>query len=213
LKPNLKLFKELVNVSDLKTLKSLNRIILKQIDLLSTDKNKVNIPVLEVNPIFDTSKPREFVYHILHDEWTSTFSKYSNNTKNHYVYIHVDPNKVAINFRYNKHNLKIKKPYYVGMGTGNRVYSFKRSVSHTKTLNSFIKKGYNKKEFMIIFKYGLTEQEARILESKLILIFGVMTAVINPNKNKKKSPSGNAPCLYNNQYEPVPSKYDIFTFI
>ena len=97
-------------------------------------------------------------------------------TPNYYVYVHCEPNKIAIG----KDGVTSWAatlgldliPFYVGKGIGNRAYDLNRNETHRK-FRQRLKEFGNDVQVRII-KDGLTELEALCLESKLIDIFGLI---------------------------------------
>lgn len=155
-------------------------------------------------------KPKEAMFALINEDWSHLFERFDNAKKEHYVYVHFDPKAPVITYRFNSgFNVDMKDPFYVGCGTGNRSQSANRSVMHTKRIQGLMAGGYSKDEFITLFESGLTEREARELESKLILFFGVKSAIpAKAVKTGTKALSGKPHCLYNSQYEPMPKKYE-----
>lgn len=94
----------------------------------------------------------------------------------YYVYAHCDP---TANIAIGKSGITTfaatlgmsKIPFYIGKGTGSRAYDLNRNESHRKIRQRLQK--FNMDIDVSIFKTGLTEIEALMLESKLIDIFGL----------------------------------------
>ena len=98
-------------------------------------------------------------------------------SKNYYVYLHLDPtNPIENNTRKPKHLFYAAigckyLPFYVGKGSNNRAYDLNRNELHRK-IRQRIRKSNNDVEVFIL-KDNLTELEALCLESKLIDIMGL----------------------------------------
>ena len=206
--PNIKLFKQLVNSTDYGTLIKLRRVIEKRLRSFK-DNDIIDIKKISHGALSGDSGKKSFEY-IMNDDWDYLFSKYSglDDEPSYYVYFHLDPSKSAVfSYKYNDGSkIKFKYPIYVGKGQGDRLYNFRRSNLHTAQLRSFGEKGFHKKQIAIKVFSGLTEMEALILESKLILFFGC----IGSSLRNHKSFCGRLPLLYNQQYEPYPIEYDRF---
>jgi hypothetical protein len=101
---------------------------------------------------------------------------YSDEEK-YYVYAHCDPqHKIAIG----KHGVTTFaatlglnfRPFYIGMGQGDRAFVLDRNETHRKYRQKLQKK--NLEASVSIIKDGLTKSEALAFESKLIDIFGLI---------------------------------------
>ncbi len=207
--PDISLFKSFVINADLFLLKKLRSVINSEI----TKKTPDSIRLVRSEPLDLNGKltPKNSLSTLINDDWGELFSEYSNSGSNHDVYIHIDPNSNNIKYNYSEFNIDINIPYYVGVGQGERIYSLKRSVMHLNKLNGLLDNGLTKKEIMIFFEKGMSELKARELESKLILFFGIKTAIISKSK-KIKALSGHAPSLFNNRYESFPKKYHKYAY-
>jgi len=166
-----------------------------------------------INGDFDCkelSSPKKAFATILSESWDYLFSEHDNTVRDKCVYIHHVPEQLRsnnINYKYpNNIIFEIPRPFYIGKGDKKRVNNFNsRSRFHQKRLNKLLKQGYKKEELVLILKDGLTDREARELESKLILFFGCNTG------DKYKCLYSGSGILMNLTYEPFPEKYKKFT--
>ena len=78
----------------------------------------------------------------------------------YYVYLYVDP--------------RTQRPFYVGKGQGNRIYSHLSDGDDTEKVNRIAElRKLGLEPVLEILKYGLTEREAFLVESAAIELFGV----------------------------------------
>lgn len=113
---------------------------------------------------------------IIESDLSSVYGESSGKAE-YYVYVHCDPTKM-LNVRGDLRHLfmasrfKLKNvPFYVGKGVGSRCFDLNRNDGHRKIRTHLIKQ---KKEVEVVkVAYGLSEQEALSLESKLIDIMGI----------------------------------------
>jgi hypothetical protein len=91
---------------------------------------------------------------------TSKFSRKAIEALGYYVYIYLDPRN--------------GRPFYIGKGKGNRVFSHLADESEsekTRVIRELKKRGLEPQ--IEILKYGLSEQEAHLVESTAIDLIGV----------------------------------------
>lgn len=198
----LALFKKLVASADMQTLRYMNKVISRRLN------SEVNYVKSEVSggpkPKPRITSPKVAFGMLLDSDWSNLFSTYDDICIDYYVYVHIDPRSNTLKLRYSNKLYAFKKPFYVGMGKGERVFNKSRSVMHTKTINDLTDLGYAESDFMLIFTDGMTEAAAREMEAKLILFFGIKTAFgISNNSANKKTLSGQRPSLFNHRYEPI----------
>jgi hypothetical protein len=136
---------------------------------------------------------------LVSDDWSDLFIRHDNKMAECYVYFHVDPSAHIIHMD----GLSFHKPFYVGMGKGNRAWTLNRSVAHREMVAKAESEGFTRRHMVSIFAKDLTEAQARELESKLILFFGLRVL-----SKKGCALSRMKRCLVNAQYEPIPKIYD-----
>lgn len=105
------------------------------------------------------------------------YTNTNSDVEKYYVYAHCDPlHKIAIG----KHGITSFaatlglefRPFYIGMGQGDRAFILDRNETHRKYRQKLQKKNLDAK--VTIIKDGLTKNEALALESKLIDVFGLI---------------------------------------
>ena len=215
IKPDLSLFKAFVVSADLFLLKKMRGIINREIVKAEPEAKHT---LTDAKPIpygsdllFDT--PKLALTSLLRDDWGYLFGSKDDGRNDYYVYYHADPKAKSIKFRYETSYVDMRIPFYIGMGRGERIYSFSRSVMHTSLLNDMATDGYTKQEIMKVYKGGMGRTEALMLESKLILFFGIKTAIPDAKiKKGTKAYSGHRPSLLNNRYEPFPEIYNNYAY-
>lgn len=204
IKQRLDAFDALIQKAELRFLRRLSLRISTEID------SRISRPTIKIPPHselpseFNYKLPKDALAYILADDWSELFSEYSDHGAEHYVYMHVYPTKAGVAFNLPDRKVKIKRPFYVGVGKGDRAYNMRRASAHSALLNNLLSKGYTKNEICWIFQDGLSERAARELESKMILYFGIDRDIRGSRTN---SLSGSKSRLLNNQYEPMPSMY------
>src|SRR6266446_3693001 len=125
-------------------------------------------PSIRKAPIGDRVK---YLPHLLSQPWNDLFYTASSICNDSYVYLHVDPRKKAISLHGMKTLLR-GEPFYVGKGIGKRAWDLKRNQGHGKRIRQILAKGFPSETIVQVIKDGLSEQEALILEAKLIYFFG-----------------------------------------
>lgn len=149
---------------------------------------------------------------ILSEDWSSEFESYKNpdKSRDYYVYLHGRPESQKRKWK----SLGVKtfaKPFYVGMGKGGRAHDFRRSSIHAKKLSDIMARGFSKEEVVNIVAHGLTEIEARELESKLIVFFGVMDGTDKHSVNRREAGLPK-PTLLNLEYTQTPPCWDLVKY-
>jgi len=192
---------KLLEKSDSKTLinirKAITRILLK--------RKEEDAPLSKAKAKnFQSKRYNQILNDLMFEDWSYLFESYSDDPADYYVYMHGDP-------RHKKRYTMLEVmtfgfPFYVGMGQGGRAYTFKRSPAHMAELRRMKNQGFDKEEIVFIVADGLSEREARELESKLILFYGVQSFK-NKNNDQRKDAFNQKRSLLNNQYEPMPEKY------
>ncbi len=215
IKPDLSLFKGLVKASDIYLLKRMRGIINRQIINLEPETNHTKTDANEISTsdglLFTT--PKLALTSLLREDWSDLFTGIDNDHSDYYVYYHSNPTFKSIKFRYETSYIDMKVPFYIGMGRGKRIYSYARSVMHTNYLNTLSSEGYTNQEIMRFYQRNLTKKDALILESKLILFFGIKTAIPDAKiKKGTKAYSGHKPSLLNNRYEPFPDSHNSYAY-
>jgi hypothetical protein len=204
-KQSIALLKSLVDTLDYKNAKIFYDILSARLKLLSIEKKQARA-VKKQRRKAGCNYNVELSSLVLED-WSYLFGKYDNEEKTFCVYMHGDPKKAL---RYYKHFgiHSFLKPFYVGMGNKERPYNFLRGRVHSAKLKEMLDLGYLKEQIVCILADNLTEREARELESKMIVFFGIKLA--GRMQGIGNHISGVLPCLLNNQYEPVPDEWSHF---
>lgn len=142
--------------------------------------------------------------HLIDADWCEIYFSKSE-SRNHYVYLHVDPteNNASFAFVLNNKEILFNMPFYVGQGVDNRYKSFLRNPIHRSRLNGLTRQGYGIDDISKIIVENLTESEARCLEAKLILYFGLKISSCDV-----PALSGYDACLLNKEYEKYPDHYN-----
>lgn len=178
-----------VRESAKKRLGFINNITINQYD----DGDKLNKEISRFNRQSFRSVPymEEKIQHRLKyvkdlslQDWSSLFLSYENESKDFYVYAHVDPQARVIVVNKPLGNLG-GTPFYIGKGKGNRAWDLKRNQGHGKAIKKVLDAGFPKESIVKIIKDGISEREAMELESKLIYFFSTLY----------ENPKGG--CLYN----------------
>jgi hypothetical protein len=108
---------------------------------------------------------------VLAQDWTILFNSAGTTEKRFYVYAHIDMREKPIPL----HGLDVTcpgEPFYIGKGTGQRAWDLKRNQGHGKRLKQIKNAGFPDKAIVFLIAENLSEQEAFILEAKLIYFFG-----------------------------------------
>lgn len=147
------------------------------------------------------------LWSIINEDWSELFKSYSNDGNNFYVYFHGRPGSQRRKYK-SLGCITFITPFYVGIGQGDRAYNFKRTSIHQKKLSDLVLKGFPREDIVHIVRSGMSEVEARELESKLIIYFGINTG--NKKNSKERAELGLCrPSLLNLKYEPTPSVWDV----
>ena len=102
-------------------------------------------------------------------DWSDLFNAKYSQEEHYYVYFHVDP-RIK---RFNALGLAgVGMPFYVGKGTASRYFCKRRSKPHLRIINEIMSDGYDMGDIAHIYKSGINERDAFILESKCINFFG-----------------------------------------
>lgn len=137
---------------------------------------------------------------ILEDDWSDLFSSYSDDGSDFYVYFH---GKTTARKGYEPLGVvSYESPIYVGLGQGDRAFNFNRSPRHRAELKKLTNSGFTKDEIVHIIATGMSESEARELESKLIIFFGIVS--FKSVNDKRKCSMAGKRSLLNAKYEPYP---------
>lgn len=105
-------------------------------------------------------------------DWSDVFSC-GDEDKRYYVYMHHYKQGKRIDFDYNGVSIHTKGlPFYIGKGTGTRAYDLNRNQGHGQILKQLKKEQAKDNDIVSIVANGLSEDDALILESKLIYFFG-----------------------------------------
>lgn len=102
-----------------------------------------------------------------------------------YVYVYLDPRKRG-RFNYNLEQSFLYEPFYIGKGKNNRLYEHltnKKNSPKNAKIKKIIKSGYNIKDFILVIKRFVNEQEAFNFEIDCINKIG--------RKNLKTGPLNN----------------------
>lgn len=140
---------------------------------------------------------------LLSEDWSQHFSHCSDEVADFYVYLHGSPKNKRT---YSPLGVRsFAAPIYAGMGQGGRAFSFARSPAHLEELCRLTDQGYCKEEIVHVVRCGLSERQARELESKLILFFGIRN--FKAKGDKRHASFNGARTLLNAKYEAVSEKY------
>lgn len=102
-----------------------------------------------------------------------------------YVYVYLDPRKRG-KFNYNLEQSFLYEPFYIGKGKNKRLYEHlkqKNNSPKNNKIKKIIKSGYNLKDYILIVKNFLTEQEAFNFEIELINKIGRKNLRTGPLNN------------------------------
>lgn len=114
-----------------------------------------------------------YLPHLLRQDWSGLFIGTRSGVANYYVYTHLNPQKE----KYGVPSLDIcmrGRPFYIGKGIGKRAWDLKRNEGHGRRLSALLKARWERSDLVQILQEGCVEQEALILEAKLIYFFGSM---------------------------------------
>lgn len=110
---------------------------------------------------------------LIKQDWSYLFSDSSEDkSQDYYVYFHIDSTikrPIILN-----QFMATGQVFYVGKGREQRAWNLKRNEGHGKKLQHLKKNGITDEEIVYIYKSGLSEKQARELESKLIYFFGTI---------------------------------------
>lgn len=109
-----------------------------------------------------------------------------------YVYVYLDPRKRG-NFNYDLEQSFLYEPFYVGKGKNKRLYDHliqKRNSPKNAKIKKIIANGYNLKDYILILKSFLNEQDAFNLEIDLINKIGRKNLLTGPLNNLCKGGKG-----------------------
>jgi hypothetical protein len=168
-------------------------------------KHNRNASNLTYRKYFDLDSIDERIKTLLEDDWGNLFRGCVDDRSDYYVYAHIDPLTLT-SYYSSEYLLKpiiIPTPIYIGMGVDDRWKNFKRSKLHTKKLSFLSQSGFQKCDIATKIDTGLTLSEAMELESKLIMLFGCKGS----SDGSLRAYIGESPCLFNQQYEPIPSRW------
>ncbi len=208
-KPDLKLFRQFVSSSELSVLKRMSVIINQRI-LSLQDASFSDQPVIKETGY---SKASIALDELWKEDWSYLFAQGDVESEDFYVYMHINPKSRSVRYQADEWSMETRLPFYIGKGRGDRVFCKKRSRMHEQRINALVKAGHTPESFMQYHRTGLTEAAAKEIESKLILFFGIRTALPSSSqKSKARMLSGFIPVLLNQQYEPFPEKYDHYAY-
>lgn len=195
-----RILREFVASADIKLLHKIRRSISSRLAKLESE-DRIMSPSEKFE--FRSKSYNESLELLLSEDWSNYFSIYSNDGSDFYVYLHGSPKNKRT---YSPLGVKsFVSPIYAGMGQGGRAFSFARSPAHLEELCRLTDQGYSKEEIVHIVMSGLSERQARELESKLILFFGIKNFKV---KGDKRHASFNGSrSLLNAKYEVVTEKY------
>lgn len=143
---------------------------------------------------------------LISEDWDYLFPGDYDTSKNYYVYYHCNPSKSNTGFSTGDYKIKFAGlPFYIGKGKDNRYLSLDRHEGHLNLLKRLIGRGFSIEDIAHILANNLTEKEALILESKLIVYLGSKWAVLDDEIWHSKLRGG---LLINSNIPPHPDKYD-----
>lgn len=141
---------------------------------LSLNIQPSNIKNIKGSPKY--LRPKKFDGHrkefenLISQDWNYLFCGEYDSEEKYYVYIHYDPR--FIDGPATRPNHLNGTPFYVGKGTGSRYSSKTRSKPHRDLIKEISGFGFCMDDIAKIYKDGLSERDALILESKLITYYG-----------------------------------------
>ncbi len=131
-----------------------------------------------------------YLPYLLSQDWTHLYKDaWLDDEKKYYVYAHTNPLKQ--NTHITSRLIIPGIPFYIGKGTGDRAWDLKRNQGHGKEIKK-ISLFVPENDIVFIVKDNLTEEQAFILESKLIYFFGTIYGLrkkgILYNLNEERTP-------------------------
>lgn len=202
-KIDLSLFRDMASRLPLQDLRALQRSISLEITKKTRAAgSKREIPVGEYRAEKSYNKSLSM---LLSEDWSGLFAGVTNSDPTFCVYMHGHPRNLVWRFDC-LGCLAFKEPFYVGMGSEDRPYNFNRGQHHSSRLQKLQNAGFSKHEIACVVAKGLTERQARELESKLILFYGIKGSILGSNR-KPEIFTGMKPSLINSQYEPMPPNW------
>lgn len=168
----------LKNVADKRGEYALFRRALKNASKEINQENEdfVSKGILEIPALYFLRHPNSrlrYLRPLLKQDWSSLFPDGSDE-KCFYVYGHCDPRQEIFRGYDETGGATPGLPFYIGKGTKNRAYDFKRNQGHGIRLRELVKEGYGQDLVVHFFQKEITEKEALELEAKLIYFFGTI---------------------------------------
>lgn len=202
------LLKEFISHLDEDALDEVYRVVNARRSALKADR-KIRKRKKRVNHRYEGGKTGrdKSLEELLNADWGEVFSQADDKERKFCVYAHGDPR----NKTWKKPEflgVTFMKPIYVGMGDELRPYNFAgRSVMHLNKLNALMAEGYDRQDLVSVLASGLTEKEAREMESKLILFWGISSLSRRGTERHREFGSAKR-VLLNSRYEPMPEEYE-----
>lgn len=132
--------------------------------------------ILEIPALYFLRHPNSrlrYLRSLIKQDWSPLFSAGSEE-KCFYVYAHCDPRQEIFRGHADIGGPSPGLPFYIGKGTKERAYDFKRNQGHGIRLRELVKEGFSQDMVVHVFKRDMTEREALELEAKLIYFFGTI---------------------------------------
>lgn len=210
---NHRLLKQAISEMELGNLREIKRMV----DSMILQHSKSSISTrgamrhLENNKI---KKVDSVLVSLLDEDWSSFYQDSDSENTDCYVYLHGRP--MSARRKYYPLGVEtFEKPFYVGMGRGGRAFSKKRSQVHAAILSSVASGSEGEYSYVHIIKDGMSEAQARELEAKLIVFFGILPSDYDKKatwvKTRRDLSLPNA-SLVNVRYEPTPDEWDCVKF-